>query len=171
VAPQVPAIGHGHVHELDPNAAWFAAASIVVKEWLYRVTKKVADDEKSPVLLANAVHHRSDAYSSIVAFLAITGSRYFPAIPLDPIGGAASASMFCAYRHLMRSAAVRSDRFAGYPASGSVDICRSMGSTHRRRGFAKNPGCFEPNTRSSPSPHDSAFSLTGKRSSGSRRNP
>ena len=88
-ARHVPAIGHshGHVDVLDPNAAWFAAISIIAKEWLYRITKKVADEERSPVLLANAIHHRSDAYSSIVALLAILGTWWFPALPLDPIGG------------------------------------------------------------------------------------
>ncbi|KII92111.1 hypothetical protein PLICRDRAFT_103756 [Plicaturopsis crispa FD-325 SS-3] len=79
--------GHGHASDLDPNAAWFAAVSIFAKEWLYRATKKVADAENSPVLLANAIHHRSDAYSSTVVLCAIMGSWYFPALPLDPIGG------------------------------------------------------------------------------------
>lgn len=82
---------HGHLHPeelaLDPNAAWFAAASVIIKEWLYRATKRVADIESSGVLLANAVHHRADAYTSAVALIAILGSSAFPAIPLDPIGG------------------------------------------------------------------------------------
>jgi hypothetical protein len=55
--------GHGHGHDtagqaeaiLNPHAAWFALASVVVKEWLYRATKKVADQEHSPVLHANAL--------------------------------------------------------------------------------------------------------------------
>ncbi|KAF8558051.1 cation efflux protein [Imleria badia] len=85
----VPSVGHAHTHVdvLDPNAAWFAALSVLSKEWLYRVTKKVADEEHSPVLYANAVHHRSDAYSSVVALFAILGSSIFPALPLDPLGG------------------------------------------------------------------------------------
>lgn len=86
-APPAPVIGHSHVHAVDPNAAWFAAIGVLVKEWLYRITKVVADEEKSPVLLANAIHHRSDAYSSLVAFFAILGTWFFPALPLDPIGG------------------------------------------------------------------------------------
>ncbi|KAI0268679.1 cation efflux family-domain-containing protein [Gloeopeniophorella convolvens] len=91
-AHNIPAIGHtghshAHAHALDPNAAWFAAASVVSKEWLFRITRKVADQENSPVLLANAYHHRSDAYSSVVALVAIMGSSWFPALPLDPIGG------------------------------------------------------------------------------------
>ncbi|KIL66275.1 hypothetical protein M378DRAFT_186084 [Amanita muscaria Koide BX008] len=88
-AAHLPVFGHSHahMHTVDPNAAWFAAISVFVKEWLYRITKKVADDESSPVLLANAIHHRSDAYSSLVAFVAIIGSWLFPKVPLDPIGG------------------------------------------------------------------------------------
>lgn len=89
VVPDIPhALSHhSHVEAVDPNAAWFAAISVLVKEWLYRVTKSVADDENSPVLLANAIHHRSDAYSSIVALFAILGSWLYPQLPLDPIGG------------------------------------------------------------------------------------
>jgi divalent metal cation (Fe/Co/Zn/Cd) transporter len=40
------------------------------------------------VLLANAYHHRGDAHSNVVALVAIFGSGWFPALPLDPIGGA-----------------------------------------------------------------------------------
>lgn len=83
----IPTIGHSHVHGVDPNAAWFALLGVVSKEWLYRITKVVADEENSPVLLANAIHHRSDAYSSLVAFFAILGTWLFPAFPLDPVGG------------------------------------------------------------------------------------
>lgn len=86
--------GHSHEHEaagvvqsVDINAAWFALASVVTKEWIYRVTKKVADEEKSPVLDANAQHHRSDAYSSAVAFAAIVGTWAVPGLPLDALGG------------------------------------------------------------------------------------
>ena len=92
-AHHIPAIGqfaHSHAHHahaLDMNAAWFAAISVVSKEWLFRITRKVADQESSPVLLANAYHHRSDAYSSVVALIAILGSGLFPTLPLDPIGG------------------------------------------------------------------------------------
>ncbi|KAG9014484.1 hypothetical protein FRB95_007166 [Tulasnella sp. JGI-2019a] len=88
--------GHSHVHAphvhegvvlVDPNAAWFAAISVVIKEWVYRLTKKVADEENSPVLDANAQHHRSDAYSSAVALAAILGSWAIPGLPLDAVGG------------------------------------------------------------------------------------
>jgi divalent metal cation (Fe/Co/Zn/Cd) transporter len=78
---------HHDDHSLDPNAAWFALIGIGAKEYLYRITKRVADSEKSHVLAANALHHRSDAYTSLVALLAILGTWLAPWLPLDPIGG------------------------------------------------------------------------------------
>ncbi|KAI0812357.1 cation efflux family-domain-containing protein [Irpex lacteus] len=78
---------HTHEHALDPNAAWFAAIGVLAKEWLFRATKKVADEESSPVLYANALHHRSDAYSSLVALVAILGTWWWPHLPLDQLGG------------------------------------------------------------------------------------
>lgn len=51
--------GAGHVHEaaevgadgvLDPNAMWFALLSVLVKEWLYHATMKIAKEENSSVL-------------------------------------------------------------------------------------------------------------------------
>lgn len=86
---------HGHAHSavadanagiLDPNAMWFAMLSVLVKEWLYRATLKIAREEKSSVLEANALHHRSDSLSSGVTFLAIGGSWLGMPI-LDPLGG------------------------------------------------------------------------------------
>lgn len=81
---------HGHSHGalvLDPSAAWFALASVVCKEFLYRITKRVAIEEHSPVLHASALHHRSDAYTSSVALVAILGTWAMPGLPLDPLGG------------------------------------------------------------------------------------
>lgn len=48
--------GHDHSHiDLGPNinAAWLAAGSIVVKEWLYRSTMKIAKEKRSSVLSSN----------------------------------------------------------------------------------------------------------------------
>lgn len=73
-------------HSVDFRAAYFALLSVVVKEWLYRITYRVGKAEDSNVLLANALHHRSDAFGSFVALLAIVGSSFGFTI-LDPIGG------------------------------------------------------------------------------------
>lgn len=48
-----------------------AAASLVIKEWLYRRTRKVAKAEKSRLVMANALHHRTDSVSSLVVLAAL----------------------------------------------------------------------------------------------------
>ncbi|KAK7207364.1 cation efflux family-domain-containing protein [Myxozyma melibiosi] len=79
---------HSHSHgPPDVNAAWLAAGSIVIKEWLFQATMKVAKEKQSTVLAANAWHHRVDCLTSIVAILAITGSHFLHLDWLDPVGG------------------------------------------------------------------------------------
>lgn len=51
-----------------------AIASIALKEWLFRVTRRVAKAVNSPALEANAWHHRSDAFSSIGTAIGIGGA-------------------------------------------------------------------------------------------------
>ncbi len=68
-------------------AFWAAVLSIAVKEWLYRATMKVARATGSSSLIANAWHHRSDAFSSI-ATAAGVGAAVFLGddwLILDPI--------------------------------------------------------------------------------------
>ena len=48
--------------------------SILIKEYQYRITIKVANKINSPALKADAWHHRSDALSSIAAFRGIGGA-------------------------------------------------------------------------------------------------
>ena len=79
-------IGFGAVREVVsgevkdaaiPGLMALAAAivSIVVKEWMYRYTIKAADSIHSSALKADAWHHRSDALSSVGAFVGICGAR------------------------------------------------------------------------------------------------
>lgn len=55
-------------------ALWAAILSIVLKEWIFRATRKVAKEENSKALEANAWHHRSDALSSIGTAIGIGGA-------------------------------------------------------------------------------------------------
>ena len=55
-------------------AFWAAILSIVLKEWIFRATRKVAKEENSKGLDANAWHHRSDAMSSIGTAIGIGGA-------------------------------------------------------------------------------------------------
>ncbi|MBL4712592.1 MAG: cation transporter [Gammaproteobacteria bacterium] len=69
-----------------------AAISIISKEVLYHATKAVADKIRSPLLEANAWHHRSDAISSIVVFVGI-GATYLGYPLLDAIAAILVALM------------------------------------------------------------------------------
>jgi cation diffusion facilitator family transporter len=63
-----------------------AAVSVVVKEWLYRITRNLGRKMGSGALVANAWHHRSDALTSVFALVAIGVARLHPSlIVLDPI--------------------------------------------------------------------------------------
>jgi cation diffusion facilitator family transporter len=52
-----------------------AAFSILVKEYLYRITKRAAIESHSAALYANAWHHRSDAASSLAVFIGFISLR------------------------------------------------------------------------------------------------
>ncbi len=52
-------------------AALIAFLSLVIKEGLYRWTRAVARERGSDLLMANAWHHRSDAFSSLAVFVAL----------------------------------------------------------------------------------------------------
>lgn len=95
VLEHLPLLGHGHSHsheasEFGPhiNAAWLAAGSIGIKEWLYRSTMKIAKQKRSNVLESNAYHHRVDSLTSIVALVTICASHFLTSARwLDPVGG------------------------------------------------------------------------------------
>ncbi len=61
-----------------------AVSSVAIKEWMYWYTRAAAKKINSGALMADAWHHRSDALSSIGAFIGILGSRMGYPI-LDPI--------------------------------------------------------------------------------------
>ncbi|MCO4780842.1 MAG: cation transporter [Candidatus Cloacimonetes bacterium] len=62
----------------DKIAAIAALISIIFKEALYHYTVVQAKTIKSTALVANAWHHRSDALSSIPAFIGVLIAHYFP---------------------------------------------------------------------------------------------
>ena len=76
---------HGEAIAIPGALALVAAVvSIVVKEWMFWYTRGAAKKINSGALMADAWHHRSDAMSSIGAFVGIFGARMgFPI--LDPL--------------------------------------------------------------------------------------
>lgn len=69
-----------------------AAISIISNEGLYHATRAVAQKIRSPLLEANAWHHRSDAVSSIVVLIGI-GATYIGYPMLDAIAAIVVALM------------------------------------------------------------------------------
>ena len=73
----------------SPGIIALAAAvlSIVLKEWMFHLTRKVAHEVDSPAVEANAWHHRSDALSSVGTAIGIGGAVLLGSkwAVLDPI--------------------------------------------------------------------------------------
>ncbi len=64
-----------------------ALLSVIFKEWCYRFTAKVGRETNSQAVVANAWHHRSDAFSSMGTALGIGGAIFLGErwTVLDPI--------------------------------------------------------------------------------------
>ena len=79
----------GEVSSPGMIALWAAVASIVLKEILYRYTIIQGKALNSPMMIANAWHHRSDAFSSVGSLLGIAGAIFLgdKFVILDPITG------------------------------------------------------------------------------------
>ncbi|MCL2040066.1 MAG: cation diffusion facilitator family transporter [Bacteroidetes bacterium] len=70
-------------------AFWAALVSIFCKEGLFQYTKIVGQRINSQAIIANAWHHRSDAFSSIGVAIGIAGAIFLGDkwVILDPIAG------------------------------------------------------------------------------------
>lgn len=78
----------GEVLRQPGLVALFAAIiSVVLKEWTYRFTIRTGQKVNSQAVIANAWHHRSDAFSSIGTSLGIGGAIFLGDkwVVLDPI--------------------------------------------------------------------------------------
>jgi len=77
--------------EVLPEPTWLAVSmalcSVLSKEWLFRYTRSAGERIHSPVVVANAWHHRSDAISSMATMVGIGGASFLGVHwrVLDPI--------------------------------------------------------------------------------------
>lgn len=99
---------HGEVLETPGLVALIAAAaSIVIKEILYRYTVRCGKKVNSQVVVANAWHHRSDALSSIGVLVGVAGAMLLGGSwsILDPIAATIVSVLIAkvAYNLLMPS--------------------------------------------------------------------
>ena len=65
-------------------AVYVAILSIAAKEGMYRYSAKIGNEINSDAIIADAWHHRSDAFSSIAALVGIVGSRFGMTF-MDPV--------------------------------------------------------------------------------------
>ena len=61
----------GHLPPVAPLALWVAGVALIAKEGLFRYMLHVGERLRSPMLIANAWHARSDAASSLVVAVGI----------------------------------------------------------------------------------------------------
>ena len=77
-------IHHTTLGEPQVYVVWIALFSVLLNEFIYQYTRKVANRINSDMLHANALHSRSDAAASLVVLIGVIGSLLgFPL--LDPI--------------------------------------------------------------------------------------
>lgn len=74
-----------------------AVLSILLKEGAYRYTFSKGKKIDSPVLIANAWHHRSDAFSSIATLIGVAGSMFLGknGLILDPLAAIVVSFYIC----------------------------------------------------------------------------
>lgn len=77
----------GPLHSPGMVAFYAAVLSIVIKEVLFRYTIRTGKRNQSPVVIANAWHHRSDVYSSLATLVGIGGAIFLGSkwVILDPL--------------------------------------------------------------------------------------
>jgi len=111
-------------------ALWAALLSIVVKEILYRYTVVKGKALESPALVANAWHHRSDAFSSIGAAIGIGGAILLGPrwAVLDPLASIVVGAMLVkvAWDLLKRSGSELTD--SALPVTTEEEIMDIIGS-------------------------------------------
>ena len=94
--------------EKIPNwiAAFIAGLSILIKEGLFHYTRIAGEQLKSPSIVANAWHHRSDAVSSIAALIGVVGALNGHPI-MDPLAGGVVAVIIIKFGYDIAAGGVR----------------------------------------------------------------
>ena len=88
----------GEIRERPGIIALIAAGlSIVLKEGVFRYTSSQGRKINSPILIANAMHHRSDAFTSVATLIGVAGALFFgqKGIILDPLAAILVSFYIC----------------------------------------------------------------------------
>lgn len=124
-----------HVSVPGWTAFFAACGSILVKEGLYRYTRRVGKEVKSSAMIANAWHHRSDALSSIPVAVAVLATKINPDLMfLDHV-----AAVLVAVLVLKASWSICSDAFGTLiDAGASRELIEKIGETVSSTPFVKD---------------------------------
>ncbi len=81
---------------LHPNwlAVGAAALAILSKEAVFQYTRRVGQNIRSSAVMANAWHHRSDAWSSVAVLLGVLGAQIRPGLNMLDAVAALVVSLF-----------------------------------------------------------------------------
>jgi cation diffusion facilitator family transporter len=90
-------------HDLGQAALYVAIISLVMKEILYRYTKRLGDSLNSPALKALAQDHRSDIWGSWAAAIGVTGVLLGAYIHVSVLGYADPVAGFCVGLLILRT--------------------------------------------------------------------
>lgn len=106
-------------------------ASLLVKEWLYRYTRKAGERINSAAVVANAWHHRSDAFSSVATLLGVAGAMFLgeKGLILDPIAAMIVAVMIVVVAVKMALPAIRELLEAALPKEVEDEIRTAIAET------------------------------------------
>ncbi len=109
-----------------PVALVAAAVSIVVKEILYRITRREGERLNAPAVVANAWHHRSDALSSIGTLVGVGGAMALGpgAVVLDPLAAIAVSVLVAVSAWELAAPAVGELLEKSLPASTEAELMR-----------------------------------------------
>lgn len=127
--------------EMLPEPTWLAfavaAASIVVKEILYRYTVKVGRKVESDATIANAWHHRSDAISSLGTMAGIGGAIILGDDwrILDPLAAVLVSIFIIKSGHDIIRPAINELLEGALPEKQSAEISGLIGSVNGVKGF------------------------------------
>ena len=103
-----------------------AAVSVVVKEILYRITRREGERLNAPAVVANAWHHRSDALSSIGTLVGVGGAMALGpgAVVLDPLAAIAVSVLVAVSAWELAAPAVGELLEKSLPASTEAELMR-----------------------------------------------
>lgn len=117
-----------HEHQTGWIAFWVALISVISKEILYKYTLIVGKKIRSSAVVANAWHHRTDAFSSIPVAIAVAASAVKPSLSiLDPIAALLVSVFIVIAAWKIAKPAFKEIIDTGLPDSISRDIAAMAG--------------------------------------------